>query len=42
MNHPKSKFGRRYDQDFKGQTVALLQTQQRSLRQLSREVGVSE
>jgi transposase-like protein len=42
MNHPKSKFGRRYDEDFKRQTVALIQSQQRSLRQLSRELGVSE
>jgi transposase-like protein len=42
MNHPKSKFGRRYDEDYKRQTVALIQSQQRSLRQLSRELGVSE
>ena len=42
MNHPKSKFGRRYDEDFKCQSVALIQSQQRSLRQLSRELGVSE
>jgi transposase len=42
MNYPKSKFGRRYDEDFKRQSVALIQSQQRSLRQLSRELGVSE
>jgi transposase len=42
MNHPKNKFGRRYDEDFKRQSVALIQSQQRSLRQLSRELGVSE
>jgi transposase len=42
MNQAKSKFGRRYDEDFKRQSVALIQTQQRSLRQLSREIGVSE
>jgi transposase len=42
MNQSKSKFGRRYDEDFKCQSVALIQTQQRSLRQLSREIGVSE
>jgi transposase-like protein len=42
MNHPKSKFGRRYDEDYKRQTVALIESQQRSLRQLSRELGVSE
>src|SRR5437868_15210564 len=42
MNRSKSKFGRRYDEDYKRQAVALIQTQQRSLRQLSRELGVSE
>jgi transposase len=42
MNQSKSKFGRRYDEEFKRQSVALIQTQQRSLRQLSREIGVSE
>jgi transposase len=42
MNQSKSKFGRRYDEEFKRQSVALIQTQQRSLRQLSRELGVSE
>jgi transposase len=42
MNHPKSKFGRRYDEAFKRQTVELMQTQHRSRRQLSRELGISE
>jgi transposase len=42
MNQAKSKFGRRYDEDFKRQTVALMQSQHRPLRQLSREIGVSE
>jgi transposase-like protein len=39
MNQPKSKFGRRYDEEFKRQTVVLIQTQQRSLRQLEPRVG---
>src|SRR3954452_15934624 len=42
MNRSKGKFGRRYDEDYKRQTVALIQSQQRSLRQLSRELGISE
>ena len=42
MNQSKSKFGRRYDEGFKRQSVALIQTQQRSILQLSREIGVSE
>jgi transposase len=42
MKQSKSKFGRRYDEEFKRQMVALIQSQQRSLRQLSREIGVSE
>ena len=42
MNHPKSKFGRRYDEAFKRQTVDLMQSQRRPRRQLSRELGVSE
>jgi transposase-like protein len=42
MNHPKSKFGRRYDEAFKRQTVDLMQSQHRPRRQLSRELGVSE
>jgi hypothetical protein len=43
MNQSKSKFGRRYDEGFKRQSVALIQTQQRSLRQLeprARRVGM--
>jgi transposase-like protein len=42
MKYPKSKFGRRYDEAFKRQTVDLMQSQQRSRRQLSRELGISE
>ena len=42
MSNPKSKYSRRYDEAFKRQAVEWLQTQQRSVRQLSRELGVSE
>ena len=43
-NHDRpttSKFGRRYDEEFKRDAVRLLETSSRSLPQLSRELGVS-
>jgi transposase len=43
-NHDQSttsKFGRRYDEEFKRDAVRLLETSSRSLPQLSRELGVS-
>jgi hypothetical protein len=39
MNHPKSKFGRRYDEAFKRQTVELMQSQQRPRRQREPRAG---
>jgi transposase-like protein len=42
MSKQPSKFGRRYDEDFKRQAVEWIETQQRSIRDLSRELGVSE
>jgi transposase len=42
MSKQQSKFGRRYDEDFKRQAVEWIETQQRSIRDLSRELGVSE
>jgi len=42
MSKEQSKFGRRYDEDFKCQAVEWIETQQRSIRDLSRERGVSE
>ena len=42
MSKEQSKFRRRYDEDFKRQAVEWIETQQRSIRDLSRELGVSE
>ena len=42
MSKQQSKFGRRYDEAFKRQAVEWIETQQRSIRDLSRELGVSE
>jgi transposase-like protein len=42
MSKQQSKFGRRYDAAFKRQAVEWIETQQRSIRDLSRELGVSE
>jgi transposase len=43
-NHDRqttSKFGRRFDEDFKRDAVRMLETSSRSLQQLSQELGVS-
>jgi transposase-like protein len=42
MSKEPNKFARRYDEDFKRQMVEWIDTQQRSKRELSRELGVSE
>ena len=42
MSKEPSKFAHRYDEAFKRQTVEWIDTQQRSKRELSRELGVSE
>jgi transposase len=38
---PKSKFGRRFDEEFKRDAVSMLESQVRTAEQLAGELGVS-
>jgi transposase-like protein len=38
---PRSKFGRRFDEEFKGDAVKMLETGVRTAEQLASELGVS-
>jgi hypothetical protein len=42
MKEPKSKYGKRFSEEFQRDAVRMLESGERTAKQLSRELGVSE